>query len=190
MTGGGIEMQRQVDRTKKAITDAFTFLVFDQKYDDIRMVDIAKTANVGRSTVYQHFRDKDAVLLASMEWVLHGLAQSAAPKADVSNITQVLEHIWAHRDLGRKILFGMTGRKLAKALNDNVLAEIGAECAPSAWQVAPQFIANQMSASLMSVLQTWLRAEASETPQNLAQYLVQSMAAVRCAARVKPSGLG
>jgi AcrR family transcriptional regulator len=56
-------MSRQIDRTRATIRDAFQKLVFLKRYGDIRMAEVASAANVGRSTLYTHFGDKDSILV-------------------------------------------------------------------------------------------------------------------------------
>ncbi|MDN3720156.1 TetR/AcrR family transcriptional regulator [Roseibium salinum] len=84
---------------------------FSKRYDEIRMTDIAAVANVGRSTLYQHYPDKDAILLANMDWVLNGLLQTTDGPSAENQVTTVLDHIWQHRPQARRLLFGTTGEK-------------------------------------------------------------------------------
>lgn len=164
-------MTRQTERTKAAITKAFPDLVFSRQYEDIRISDIADAANVGRSTIYKHYKDKDAVLVASMEWVLYGLSSCAIEQESVNTAIDVLEHIWSRRDKARKLLFGSTGRKLEAALSAMLEERLNTVDASACLTVPHIFVANQIAASMFSVLRTWLKAEASASPEQLAQYL-------------------
>ena len=53
---------RQVRKTRAALLDAFGRLVLERGYADIRIADVIRQANVGRSTFYEHFRSKDDLL--------------------------------------------------------------------------------------------------------------------------------
>jgi AcrR family transcriptional regulator len=61
--------ERQTDRTKTAITQAFTQLLRQKNYDAFTVNDIVRHANTGRSTFYRHFPSKADVLLSIHEEV-------------------------------------------------------------------------------------------------------------------------
>ena len=47
--------------------DAFLALVIEKGYEKTTIQDILDRADVGRSTFYAHFRDKEALLMASFD---------------------------------------------------------------------------------------------------------------------------
>ena len=55
---------RRVRRTRAALRDAFLALVSEKGYEKITIQDILDRADVGRSTFYVHYRDKEALLIA------------------------------------------------------------------------------------------------------------------------------
>lgn len=168
-------MNRQTAKTRAAISQAFNGLVFSRRYDEIRMTDIASAADVGRSTLYQHYPDKDSILIANMNWVLHGLLQATRGPAGHAVVLEVLDHIWDHRAQARHILFGATGEKLESALADAVFRTNGTTAAD---EIPAIFTANQVAAVVFSSLRSWLRAEASCPPSDLAQNLCRISAAL------------
>ena len=175
-------MHRQVERTRTAITNAFTELVFSHNYEAIRMVDIARLANVGRSTVYLHYGDKDAVLIDTMDWILSGLSACANPLSPLEKSEELIRHIWLHRDKARKILFGTTGQKLERVLSLKIKNQFISDSRDSEWKISPTIAANQIAASLFSVLRSWVSAEASVDVAILSQHLHESANALRQAA--------
>jgi AcrR family transcriptional regulator len=77
LSGKGTAMNwRQRDkrfrRTQSWIVQAFNELVFKRAYSSLRTD--SKRAGVGRSTFYEHFRDKDEVLVHSTSWIPAALA--------------------------------------------------------------------------------------------------------------------
>ena len=57
-----VETDRRVRRTRRTLTEAFVALVLEQGYERLTVQDILDRADVGRSTFYAHFRDKESLL--------------------------------------------------------------------------------------------------------------------------------
>ena len=64
---GAAAGDRRVRRTRKLLHDAFLTLVLEKGYEKTTIQDILDRADVGRSTFYAHFRDKEALLTASFD---------------------------------------------------------------------------------------------------------------------------
>ena len=57
---------RRVVRTKENLSQALFALIIEKPYERISIKDILERANVGRSTFYNHFQDKDDLLLSNV----------------------------------------------------------------------------------------------------------------------------
>ena len=55
---------RRVSRTRRALKEALTDLILDKGYEGVTVQDVIDRAEVGRSTFYAHFIDKDDLLMA------------------------------------------------------------------------------------------------------------------------------
>ncbi len=62
-------------RTRRLIAEALIALMVEGRYDRITVQEIIDRADVGRSTFYTHYRDKDDVLTSEFERVLALLQQ-------------------------------------------------------------------------------------------------------------------
>jgi AcrR family transcriptional regulator len=60
--GGSLREHRE--QTRRRLFDALSALLADRGFDTITLADIATTAGVGRTAVYNHFEDKEALLVA------------------------------------------------------------------------------------------------------------------------------
>lgn len=58
---------RRISRTRRLMHEALMSLIVEQGYEKITVQDILDRADVGRSTFYAHYRDKDELLLSSFE---------------------------------------------------------------------------------------------------------------------------
>ncbi|NJM53793.1 MAG: TetR family transcriptional regulator [Blastocatellia bacterium] len=62
---------RRTNRTQKALRNALIELILEKHYDTISVQDIIDRADIGRSTFYNHFRDKEDLFRGDWERVLH-----------------------------------------------------------------------------------------------------------------------
>lgn len=60
--GGSLHEHRE--QTRRLLLDALATLMEERGFDAISLADVAAAAGVGRTSVYNHFPDKEAVLLA------------------------------------------------------------------------------------------------------------------------------
>ncbi len=56
------DVDRRVQKTRKLLQDALIDLVAEKGYEAVSIREILDQANVGRSTFYAHFQDKDQLL--------------------------------------------------------------------------------------------------------------------------------
>lgn len=62
ITGGSLAEHRAATRAR--VFEAMATLLADRRFDKITMADLAATAGVGRSALYNHFKDSEAVVVA------------------------------------------------------------------------------------------------------------------------------
>jgi AcrR family transcriptional regulator len=65
---------RRIKRTRQALHRALSELVLEKGYTDVTVEDITTRANMGRTTFYLHYQDKEEILLESLEEHLTELA--------------------------------------------------------------------------------------------------------------------
>ena len=56
------KVDRRIQRTRQLLEDALIALILEKGYDKITVQNIVDQANVGRSTFYSHFLDKDDLM--------------------------------------------------------------------------------------------------------------------------------
>lgn len=76
-------MERQPDRrklrTKQQLREALFELILEKGYDLVTIEDITERANLGRTTFYLHFRDKEQLLLQSIDSIAVDLIKQIDP---------------------------------------------------------------------------------------------------------------
>ena len=60
----GTRPDRRVSKTRRALKEALTDLILETSYEGVTVQDVIDRADVGRSTFYAHFLDKDDLLMA------------------------------------------------------------------------------------------------------------------------------
>jgi AcrR family transcriptional regulator len=149
--------------TRDAILGAFVPLVLTRRYDTLRTAELIAAAGVGRSTFYEHFHSKDAVLVAATEPLLHTLASAALGRAGKVQVRATLEHIWQQRGFARIILGGRTGEKLQRRLAALIEARLD-EPAPMA--------AMAIAAAQVTMLRLWVCGEVASPAATLAARMI------------------
>lgn len=66
---------RRIQKTLKLLREALVSLIAEKPYDSIVVKEILDRANVGRSTFYTHFRDKDELLSSGIHDMLGPVPQ-------------------------------------------------------------------------------------------------------------------
>jgi AcrR family transcriptional regulator len=60
----GGKADRRVAKSRRALKEALTDLILEKGYESVTVQDVIDRADVGRSTFYAHFMDKDDLLMA------------------------------------------------------------------------------------------------------------------------------
>ena len=156
-------------RTRQAITDALIRLMSDRRYAAIRTTDLIQAAGVGRSTFYEHFPSKTAVLEAVVEPILAPLALAGAGRGNTARLKVMLDHLWDRRALTRHLFEPPLQTKLQRRLAAMIEAKAGVlhENGPPSSLVARGAAARQLA-----ILQMWLAGEASCRSDDLSNELV------------------
>lgn len=63
---------RRIQRTRQLIHEAMMALILEKGYEKITIQDILDRANIGRSTFYAHYRDKEDLLLRGIAEIAYG----------------------------------------------------------------------------------------------------------------------
>jgi AcrR family transcriptional regulator len=66
---------RRVQRTRKLLQEALMTLILEKGYEAMTIQDIIDRANVGRATFYNHFLDKQDLLVSGFAELRVSLAQ-------------------------------------------------------------------------------------------------------------------
>ena len=155
-------------QTRRLLLETFARLASEQRYDSIATSELVAAAGVGRSTFYEHFADKDALLLAALEPVLIPLANAASGRGSKAAARMLLTHIWSKRSLFRSVLCSVVLKKIVQRLTDMILERIMREGVNSD---TARVAAVASAHGQIAVVRLWVTGEISISIDRLAQQL-------------------
>ena len=170
-------MDRRSLRTRRSLHQALMQLIFERDYDGISVADIADAANVGRSTFYAHFTDKDDLLRSGTEHLRAILFAEHA--SDIAGETQaerrplgfsrfMTGHLHEQLELYRALMRGRAGSimlgQIRQFLSEIVRKEL---IASSPSKTAPEITVQFVVGAYMSVLTWWLDRGAVEPAEDI-----------------------
>jgi AcrR family transcriptional regulator len=174
-----LKNDRRSQRTQRTIHEALMSLLQEKRYDAITVQDIIDRADVGRSTFYAHYQDKEDLMSSLLVHLMDVLSQMPG-RAAATNLERLIpardifEHVQQNLDLfkgmvrGRGLeLFFEKGQdywseKIAAALQE----ELPAGQTPA---VPIPVTAHFVAGSFVTILRWWLDNKMPYSPQEMDQ---------------------
>ena len=170
-------IDRRVQKTKGLLHGALASLIHEKPYDGVVVKEILARANVGRSTFYAHYRDKDELLDAGLRDMLRkcaakGECAAATPGQRVLRFSLPLfEHIGSFREAAGKTIDGarqaVVHERLREALTKWLLHELKRmpRRRGTAERVPIELLAGHVASTFVLVLSRWLESESESGPR-------------------------
>ncbi len=173
-------LDRRAQRTRHALLAAFFGLVLERRYASIRIGDIIDRAKVGRSTFYEHFANKGAILSCSLEAPFSVLADTVKRADNTAQLVFVLRHFWDNRSVGKSLFAGTLRRRVTSVLVGMIEHRLDEDRLgfPHAIVIPGRLLAIQLAEVLLAPITAWLDGVSTCTPELLARVLRQSTVAV------------
>ena len=165
MSPKGRKVDRRTKRTRHALSSALVELVKEKRFDDITVQNVIERADVGRSTFYTHFRDKDDLFQKDWERFLRMLADaidwSKAGQTRFVPVAYLFSHLAEgqafYQSLVRSNKVDGIFRSGVEYLSGRIALALEAQWKAKANAGAPvPVLANYLSSELFSLLRWWL----------------------------------
>jgi AcrR family transcriptional regulator len=183
---------RRTHRSRRLLREALLSLILEKGYDAVTIEEITERADLGRTTFYLHYRDKEELLLESIDSMVNDLvayiAQISLPepmgssedhprgKVFRASIQRVFEHAAENADLYRIILRGEGGPRVASRLRkiiEQAIHELSRN--RPGWEgllmnpdIPFEFLSNYLAGALLGTVTWWLESEISHSPEQMA----------------------
>ena len=181
---------RRVERTKSLLHQALIELVRDRDYDRITVQDILDRADVGRSTFYAHFRNKDHLLLGDFGGGGFGPTNDSEADQDVlfPGRIDLFAHLAENYDLYRALAGTEALPTLMDRLERSFLerwrARIGRTASAESGEAAARFLAG----ATMNTIKWWLAAGMPQPAEAMNRLIDQLAAACLASLENGPEG--
>ena len=174
---------RRVQRTRRLLHKALMSLILEKKYELITVQEILDRADVGRSTFYMHFQDKDELLVSGFQYLQSFLesAQEGVTTAPGKTYERIIgfslpmfEHAQEYRRIHRALL-GSGAEAVVRRCFNSVLAGVVSRELKQELQrrglgkgpVSPELLAHFLVSTYTSVLTWWLNSRNPVSTQEI-----------------------
>jgi AcrR family transcriptional regulator len=106
---------RRIERTKLTLAEALRQLIVEKGYENISVQEIIDKANIGRSTFYTHYENKEQLLLGNINFQRELIDTPHDDEENYPmgiNLTYLFDHSREHRALGEHLSY--EGRQLVR----------------------------------------------------------------------------
>ena len=182
---------RRVNRSRRLLRDALMELILEKGYDAVTVEDITERADLGRTTFYLHYKNKEELLLGAIDEIADELKEkanlliymrdpsnrpAAAPTGPIHPFHLIFEHAAHSAKLYRIILQGEGANRAERRIR-----EIIAESAQSFFQyqrslqripeppIPVEVISGYLASSLLGFLHWWLENNMPYSPAEMAE---------------------
>ena len=160
------QIDRRIQKTRQILLEALISLILEKGYEAITVQNIIDRANVGRSTFYSHFENKEHLLLAGYssfkQLIEEGIATDEKSTTQPGiNFLALYQHVSGNLRLARAILGKKSGDLLAAHLK-YILAEKVLQYLSQTGQkddMMMNLVADASGAAMVSLMMSWIEME-------------------------------
>lgn len=165
---------RRVRRTRAALRRALVELVVERGYDRVTVRDVLDRADIGRSTFYAHYRDKDALFASCFEdlrddlerelSLLEGASQGGRPADPVKPISVIFRHAHRHQQIYRAVGTTHLHQMIFEVMRGHL-------CTHDDLRLPVDVAAEYHASALVGTLGWWVRADFPHGPDEMARMI-------------------
>jgi AcrR family transcriptional regulator len=167
---------RRAVRTHRSLSGALVELVKEKRFDEITVQQVIDRADVGRSTFYSHFRDKEDLFQKDWERFLDDLAQQfdwdRAGRGRFVPVVHLFKHLQEFQTFYQSLVRSQKADAIFKSgvsyLSEKVEAALIARLKGKSQPSIPvPVLAQYLSNELFGLLKWWLDRKMPYTPERM-----------------------
>ncbi len=167
------KQDRRSQRTRNLIDRAFVELMLEKSYDIITVQDIIDRANVGRSTFYAHYLDKEDLLTSQLQRLIEQLHQMPFTEASQASVASLglFRHVEQHHQLYKALMWGkgidMVFKIMQGILSQKIEEELARHIQNRTPAVPPIVMASFLAGGFLSLARWWLDNNMPYPPEEI-----------------------
>ena len=172
------KVDRRIKRTQKLLQEALISLTLEKGYDAVTIREITERADVGYTTFFRHYPDKEALLAGVLNLMKEEFQVVFTPDLIVSEPEKMgkflFEYVGENRDLCRVLLDSTNTMALLKPVQEMGLQEAELMFGPSAdRQVMVDLAVNHLMTSLVLLIRWWLDHGMPYSPEKMGEIVAE-----------------
>ena len=167
------KQDRRSLRTRQQLSEALIELILEKGYSAITVNDIIEHANVGRSTFYAHYRDKDDLLVGELDRVVDVLSQHISHEAHTKELLfpslGLFRHVGEQHELYKALIWGPGADLLFKHEQKSLSEKIQQSLEENSkeFNIPLPILANFIAGSFLTLLKWWLDNKIIYSPEQM-----------------------
>jgi len=168
------KIDRRIKRTQKLLQEALISLTLEKGYDAVTIREITERADVGYTTFFRHYPDKEALLAGVLILMKEEFQVAMTPDLIVSEPEKMgellFEYVRENRDLCRVLLDSTNTMALLRPVQEIGLQEAERMFGPSAdRQVMVDLAVEHLMTSLVMLIRWWLDHDLPYSPEKMGE---------------------
>jgi AcrR family transcriptional regulator len=161
-----------VQRTRRALREALVSLILERGWDAVGVLHVCERADVGRSTFYLHFADKEELLVSGFDDLREALRQQLAqrPGGDrpLAFVRGMVDHAAEQQRLFRAVVGKRSGQVVERRFRELVIGLVEEDLALLA-PAGPRrdAAARYVAGAFLELLRWWLDTRTGLEPADL-----------------------
>jgi AcrR family transcriptional regulator len=177
------KQDRRSQRTRHLVNSALMELLREKRYDAITIQDLLDRANIGRSTFYTHYFDKEDVLVSLSEQMLelfrHQISQRKTGQSIIPSL-EIFQHASENyqffqamlRGHAEELLWETVRVLLSRTIEEALASACEGKGSPS---IPLSVVAQYVAGAFGSLLKWWLEADMPYSPEEM-EHIFQQLA--------------
>lgn len=171
-----MKKDRRINKTKKAIYQAFLQLLNSKRYETITVQEIIDLADVGRSTFYSHYESKELLLDELCRYLFHHLFEREEHLSTEDYLAHIFLHFKKNQDHVSSLLLSKNDyflRQLQKELKHHVYPMVAPDLQTVHPNIPSSYLQHFVVTNFIETLTWWLKKGKSYNEQEVVQFYLE-----------------
>ncbi|MGT2693731.1 TetR/AcrR family transcriptional regulator C-terminal domain-containing protein [Streptococcus peroris] len=173
-----MKKDRRINKTKKAIYQAFLQLLNSKRYETITVQEIIDLADVGRSTFYSHYESKELLLDELCRYLFHHLFEREEHLSTEDYLAHIFLHFKKNQDHVTSLLLSKNDyflRQLQKELRHHVYPMVVPYLQTVHPKIPSSYLQHFVVTNFIETLTWWLREGKAYNEQEVVSFYLDVM---------------